>query len=483
MNIVRSGVKLFIANGANAAITFLGIAFFAKQLPPGELGVFFLFQALLGVLMIPADFGLRGAAEKRISEGDEPGKMLTTAFLLKTPPLLVIIGAVVVFDGVVNNYIGERVASLLVIAIVGHELYQFGVQIVSAELRVGETAVLRLTHKIVWVVTGYGLLQYGFGVTGLIYGLILGYTIPFLWALYKRSTPFRRPAMEHAYSLTAYSKYNFLSAVSGYFYNWMDILIIGLFLTSAHVGAYEVAWRVTAVVTIGSTAIAHTIFPQISRWDAEEAIIRIEQLIPQAVTPSLIIAVPAFFGTLLFSREILTLVFDAEYSIAWLVLIILMAEKILLAIHVITGRSLKATDHPELAARAAVIAIVINLILNLVLVWQYGIIGAAVATVISFGINTLLCIRYLSRYLTIRIPWNEVVRVLAASLGMMLVLFGVDAVIEVDTLIRLVVVIGFGIVVYSGFVLLSSLLRTKVFNSIQLVRSGGAPSEPAQSDD
>jgi len=409
--------------------------------------------------------------------------MLTTAIFLKTLPLVIVVGVVMLFPGVVNNYVGERVALLLIVAIVAHELYKFGVQIVSAELRVGETATLRLTYKLVWVVAGYAMLQYDLGIKSLIYGLILGYTVPFLWAMYKRSTPFRQPAMEHARSLVMYSKYNFLSAVSGYFYNWMDILVIGLFLTPAQVGAYEVAWRVTAVVTVGSTAIAHTIFPQISRWDADEAVKRIERLIPQAVTPSLIIAVPSFFGTLLFSREILTFVFDAEYSIAWLVLIILMAEKVLLSIHVITGRSLKATDHPDLAARAAVIAITANLTLNLVLVWQYGIIGAAVATVVSFGLNTLLCIRYLSRYLTIRLPWNEVVRVVAASLGMTLILFGIDSVIIVDTLLRLIVVIGFGVTIYSGFILLFPVLRTKVFESIQLVRSDKSPSESVQIND
>ena len=483
MNIARSSIKLSVAHGANAIITFGGVAVFANWLAPGELGVFFLFEALVGVLMIPADFGLRGAVEKRISEDNSPGEMLTTAFSLKTVPLLLIVSGVLLFRGYVNDYVGESIGLLLVVAIIGHELYQLGVQIVSAELRVGETAVLRLTHKAIWFAVGYLLLQHGFGVKSLIYGLIVGYVIPFLWAMSKRSTPFRRPSMKHVHSLTAYSRYNFVSAVSGYFYSWMDVLIIGLFLTSAHVGAYEVAWRVTGVVVIGSTAIAQTIFPQVSRWDAEEALERIERLIPRAVTPSLIIAVPSFFGTLLFSREILTFVFDAEYSIAWLVLIVLMSEKIFQAVHVITGRSLKATDHPELAARAAIVAITTNLILNLALVWQFGIVGAAVATVISFFINTAMCINYLSRYLTIRIPWREIAWVVVSSVGMTVVLLGVESVIRVDSLLRLLVVIGLGGTVYAGFVLLSPTLREKVSQSIEMVRSNQSPEEAAQGGD
>ncbi|MDS0300283.1 flippase [Halogeometricum sp. S1BR25-6] len=483
MNIARSSVKLSVAHGGKAIITFGGIAFFANQLSPGELGVFFLFEALVGVLMIPADLGLRGAAEKRISEGDSPSEMLTTAVLLKALPLFVIVSGVLLFGSYINDYAGESVAVLLAVAIVGQELYQFGLQIVSAELRVGETAILRLAHKLIWFVVGYFFLASGFGVTGLIYGLLVGYAIPFVWAMIKRSTAFGRPSMEHVHSLTAYSRYNFVSAVSGYFYSWMDVLIIGWFLTSAHVGAYEVAWRVTGVVIIGSSAIAQTIFPQVSRWDAEEAIERIERIIPQAVTPSLIIAIPAFFGTLLFSREILTFVFDAEYATASLVLVVLMAEKILQAVHVITGRSLKATNHPELAARAAVVAITTNLILNVVLIQQYGLIGAAIATVVSFGINTAMCVNYLSRYLTVRIPWRELAWVVVSSVGMTLVLLGTESVAPVDSIFSLFGVIGFGAVVYAGFVLLSPSLRLKIAQSIRMVKSDGAAGEPVRGDD
>lgn len=271
--------------------------------------------------------------------------------------------------------------------------------------------------------------------------------------------------------------------MSGYFYGWMDVLIIGLFLTSAHVGSYEVAWRVTGVVMLGSSAIAHTIFPQVSRWDAERAIERIEALIPRVITPSLLIAIPAFFGTILFSREILTFVFDKEYAVAWLVLIVLMGEKIFQSIHVITGRSLKAIDHPELAAKAAVVAMITNLILNFVLVWQYGIIGAAIATVVSFGLNTLLCVRYLSQYLTVHIPWKELGWITIAAIGMAVVLFGIESIIAIDSLPRLLAVIGLGAVLYSGFLLFYKGFRQQTLKSIQLLKSGSTMQEQLHEGD
>jgi len=483
MNIARSSVKLSIAHGLTALITFGGVAVFANLLPPSELGTYFLFEALVGVLAIPADFGIRGAVKKRISEDNAPGQMLSSALLMKLLPMTIIIAGVILFSGFISTYVGSDIAVLVVLGILGSEFYKLGIGILSGELRVGETATIRLTHKAIWFAAGYVFIQYGLGVSGIIYGLLLAYALPFIWAMVKRSTPFRRPSMEQFQSLTAYSKYNFLSSLSGYFYSWMDVLVIGLFLTSSHVGSYEIAWRVTAVVILGSRAIAQTIFPQVSRWDANRAIDRIERLIPRTITPSLLIAIPAFFGTVLLSREILTYVFDPEYATAWLVLIVLMGEKILQSVHVIIGRSLKAIDHPELAAKAAIIAMVVNLVLNLVLIWQFGIIGAAVATVASFGLNTFLCMKYLSRFLRVEIPWREIGWLLLASTGMASILRGVLSIVAIDSLPRLLGIIAFGAVLYGAFVLLSPTLRAQALQSLQMVKSDGTPGEPVQSND
>jgi O-antigen/teichoic acid export membrane protein len=483
MNIAKSSLKLSLAHGATAITTFVGITVFANQLSPSSLGVYFLVEALVGVLTIPADLGIRGAAEKRISEGNEPAKILSAALLLKLLPLAVILTGVVAFAGTVNEYVGAPVALFLFFAIIGHELYHSGVQLISGELRVGETAVLRLSHRMTWFSVGYLLVHYGYGVDGVLIGLLLSYLVPFVWAMRKRTTSLRKPSMGEYRSLTSYSKYNFVSAVSGYFYSWMDILFIGYFLASAYVGAYEVAWRVTAVVVLGSQAISQTIFPQVSRWDANEAKERIEELIPQAITPSLLLAVPALYGALLFSREILTYVFGQGYTLAWLALVILMAEKVLQSVHVIIGRSLKAIDRPDLAAKAAAAAILTNFVLNLVLVWRFQLPGAAVATTVSFALNTFLCKRYLSRHIQVKIPWQEVFWIGCAATGMAVVLFGVEAVVDISSLTRLLAVIVFGAILYVGFLLLVPTFRRKAFAAIDMVLAEDTQTDSVGSED
>lgn len=92
MNLAQSSLKIFAANAASTVIGFLGLTFFARELRPHQLNVFFLFQALLEVIGIPADFGIGGAVNKRISEGKPNDEIFSTALLLKLIPLKLHIG-------------------------------------------------------------------------------------------------------------------------------------------------------------------------------------------------------------------------------------------------------------------------------------------------------------------------------------------------------------------------------------------------------
>ncbi|ELZ31372.1 membrane protein involved in the export of O-antigen and teichoic acid [Halogeometricum pallidum JCM 14848] len=462
MNIARSSFKLFGANIVSSATAFLGIAYFAQELGAAPMGVFFLFQAMLGLLAIPADFGLRGAVEKRISEGESQGEFLTSAVILKLVPITLIVAGILLLQSYVNNYIGENVAILLAAAIILQEAAQFAVVVLKGELRVGETAVLRLARQVSWVGVSTLFVTQGYGALGLIYGLLTALGVMFVLGLYKCSTSPSRPSIKHARSLFNYSRYNVVSSIGGYFYSWMDVAIIGLFLSQAHVGAYETAWRVTTIVVLLSDSIASALFPQVSRWNANNAKSRIESTIQETITPSMILVIPSFFGTLIFSSEILELIFGPEFAIASLVLIVLMGEKIVQSVHIIFGKALQGINRPDLAAYATVTSVLTNLVLNLIFVVQFGIIGAAMATTISFSMNAIIHGYYLSKFMDIRFPYSEISWCVLSSVGMALFLEGLRSLIVVNNVVSLVTAISAGALVYWLLIFTSKSLRVKL---------------------
>ncbi len=461
MNLARSSVKLFLANTVGAGLQFLGITFFARELGASQMGIFFLFQALLGILAIPADFGLRGAVEKRISEGNSPGQFLSSAIVLKLVPIIVIVLGILLSRPWLNSYIGAEVAVLLALAIVLQEVAQLSIVVLKGELRVGETAVLNVANQAIWVGGGALLISYGLEAEAMIYSLLVGLGIMLIWGWYKSSVILEKPTVSHVRSLFDYGRYNVVSSIGGYFYSWMDVAIIGLFLTQAHVGAYEVAWRVTAVSILFSNAIAMTIFPQVSEWSADGANDRIESLIAVVMTPSLFFVIPAFFGTVMFSQEILQFIFGQEYTTAAVVLIVLMGDKVFQAIQLVVGRSLQAINKPGLAARATVVSVVSNAVLNVVFVLEFGILGAAFATVASSLLNDLLHLIYLRRFIRVRFPHREISECVLAALVMTGALLLIEAVYKIGSLVDLAGFIFVGVIIYCITALLLPNLRPR----------------------
>ena len=478
MDAARSSGKLFAANLVVTALGFLGIAYFARELGADQLGVFFLYQAIVELVSVVTNLGLNQSIRKRISEGDDPGRFLTTGILLKTVPLAVAALVILALGGLINDYVGAEVVLYVVIAVPLREFSEMIVQVIEGELRVGETAVIRLSRQFVWVASGVALIQYGLGVEAVIVGTYLGWSVKLGWGMVRRSTGFGRPSLDYAQSLFDFAKFSSIGHVSGYFYSWLDVIVIGYFLPPSAVAAYEVAWRVTEVFTIFSNAIGLSVFPQISRYHAEGDWDAIQDLISRSLMPTVFIVIPAFAGTLLLSREVLRFTFGPEYTIAWLVLVVLAAEKLFQALRHILARSLDGIDRPNLSAFSTGVTLTLNVVLNLLLVPQIGIVGGAVATFVSFVVNALLNVYFVSRHLTIAPAYGQIGRLVVASAVMLLAVAGLRSfLIEVDTLLRLLFVVAAGAGIYAGLTLSNDDIRREILRYVPLPERVTRPAE------
>lgn len=469
MDIARSTLKLYAAQLGSSLFVMAGLVFFSRQLGAATVGAFFLFQALLEMLMIPADFGLRGAVEKRISGGERSANVFGTAVLLKTGSLVVVIAGIVALQAQINAYVGADLALYLAVAVVLREFSWLTMRVLKGELRVEETAVLKFTQKATWVVVGAVLVVLGYGVRGMVYGLLTGFFVVLVWGAAKVSTPLGRPSRRHAWSLFDYAKYNVVTSVQGYITNWLDVVVIGFFLTQSHVGAYEVSWRIITFVVLFSKVLAQTIFPQISEWHAEDAPGRIEALITAVLTPSVFFLIPSLVGVSLLSREILGLIFGPEFEIAWLAFVVLMAYNVVRGAGVIFGRTLNAIDQPRLAAVTGVVATALNLVLNVALVYEFGLVGAAVATAVSAVVGTFLDVSFLSRFIEITIPVREIGWCVLSALVMGIVVMAARSLVTVDTVPKLILVVALGASVYFAVALTMRPIRTKVFRYLPSV--------------
>jgi O-antigen/teichoic acid export membrane protein len=468
-HVARSAVVLFVTTVGSATVTYFGLAIFARKLGAAALGVFFLLQALSGVLRDVAGFGIGPAIIKRLSEGQREGDVIATAMSIQTFILIFLLFSIFIFKNSINDYLGADIWIFLAAYIFFQQYSILLTSIMKGQLRIGETGFLKLARDSIFVGTGLLLIIQGYGLYGVVYGLLAGEISRLIAALYITSISLSMPTVSTAQSLLDFSKHSYISSVSKNIFSYVDVLLVGYFLTTADVGIYEIPWRVATFVLMFSNALNTSLFPKISEWDVEEFQQNIESIVAGSVCVVWYIAVPALFGAIVLGREILRFGFGSEYEAGWVVLIIVMIIQIVKVTDGILAQSLQALDHPYLNARVDVIALLIGIGLNAIFIWNYEMVGAAVAMLLAIGFKLSLHYQYLERFIHVQFRIRDAGSVIAASVTMALLLLLARQIVSIHSIFDLLGFVIGGVVVYGIITLSFPNLRKLLFDNVNRV--------------
>jgi len=467
MDLRDSILKLFSGSIVLALVEFAAIAWFTQTLGTGPMGSFFVFQAVVGMLGIPVDLGISKAAEKQLSSTGATGEILTTAALTKGALMLPWIGALVLSTPRVESYVGVAgVVPLVVLGLVAAQSRGLTLRLLAGQMRVDKNAALKVLGKLTWVAVGVALVEYGWGARALIVAYIAGRFATALGALVRMDLAVGLPRVARARSLVDFGRYVFVGNVGGFVYQWMDVAILRLFVGVDLVGAYEIAWRVASVAMMLTEAIRTSLFPQISQWHAEDRLEEIESAFEQWLQIPLYLTIPALAGAVVLGREVLGTLFGPETVVAYPVLVVFMTEKILRSVQLVLGPSLFAMDKPSLGYRGSMAAIVTNLVLNVALVPQFGIIGAAVATTLSAATAAVVALTYVTRFVDVVVPWGRIAWSVGAATVMGLVVYALQPSLPAGWQ-RVAVGVAAGVTVYALLLLAHEGIRLEMRTAIE----------------
>jgi O-antigen/teichoic acid export membrane protein len=168
-------------------------------------------------------------------------------------------------------------------------------------------------------------------------------------------------------------------------YMKIDQVMIKNMLNSEEVGYYAAAVRLSEAWYFIPIALTNSLFPAII--NAKEIgknfyFNRIQKLYDILAWIAISIAVPVS----IFSSDIINILYGSEFKSAAPVLNIYIWAGVAVFLGVASGQYLITENFTKLSFFRAFIGMVINVILNLVLIPKYGIVGAAVATLISYSV-------------------------------------------------------------------------------------------------
>lgn len=416
--LIKSSLGSFVSRIGLGVAEILGIVYAADVAGASALGTYALFVAVYVLGLLLGSLGVWEATVKRIAEGESQGEFLAASLLIRLALFLPVTAAILLFRGPLADYIGSPVAIPFLVAtlfaVMFAETIDSGLHGVQ---RVGRAEfslfVAAMTKLVSWVV----LLWMGYGVVGMLAGLLLSKVAQILVGAHFLTIRPRKPSRPEFESLFRFSRYSWMSTVRNQAWLWTDTLVLGFFVTSQLIGVYELSWRISAAFFLASSALSATLYANVDRMLRTEGLGSVQDAINESLVYSGIMAIPGVVGGIVVARSLLSM-FGSQYVVGYSILVVLIFARLAHSYEEIFAKVVNAFDRPDLMFRANLTYVVLNIVGNVVAVAAIGWVGAAIATAVSMAVRMALSYHYLRSLVDVTVPKREILLEVCAALVM-----------------------------------------------------------------
>lgn len=480
MRIGQRSLIIFVSKIFGSLLGFISTVYFARVLGAEVLGIYSVIIALIAWLRMIGRVGLYSATVKRISEGKDQGQYFSAGLILIAIFSVMIVILILVFAMYIENYISEfdKYSSISVIWFIIFILILFNVDtLIKSALNGQKTTHIAgllnpfkiITQSIIQIT----LVYLGYRLVGMLLGYGLGILIAAClgWVFVTIRPKF--PNIGHFKSLLTYAKYSWLSGLKSRAYNDVDILILGAFVSQSLIGIYSVAWSISRFLDIFGLAISQTMFPEISNISAQESSESVIRLVEDSLTFAGLIVIPGFVGGIILGERLLNIYgpeFRSGVEVFWLLLTSLLFYSYLSQLL----NALNAINRPDLAFRVNLIFILSNVLLNIILIWKIGWVGAAIASAASSFIGLMVCYQIITDIIDLRAPTKEISKQGISAMVMGGIVWFLQTTIEHTGLVNhnfaillFLVAVG-GVIYFSTLILISSEFRSTVNRNLPI---------------
>lgn len=463
MKIGQTSLVVFLSKVVGSALGFIATVYFARILGAEVLGVYFVIVATVAWIQVGGQAGISKATNKRISEGDEPGAFLTAGFVLLVAFIALVSATVFLFRPYLEIYISgfEQYSSISVIwfliMIGGLQLvFLFVIHVLKGQRMVHIAGILKPTKIGIRSLLQIGLVILGFGLVGMLIGYMIGVILVTLLGIVFITIRPVVPERPHFRSLFDYAKFSWMGGLQSRALNDVDILVLNVLVSTNLVGIYAVSWTLTKFLDLFSGAVGDTLFPELSNIRKQKSIAETTGLIEDAIAYAGFITIPGLIGGVILSDRLLR-IYGPEFVQGTEVLWLLLASILLFGYFRQCINALNALDYPDVAFRVNVVFITSNIVMNVVLIWQFGWIGAAIASVLSVSLGTVLSYYLLSLLVPLTIPFDNIGQQVtaAAVMGIVVLLgrIGIEETAFQHNFVIITVLVTLGITVYVAVLL------------------------------
>lgn len=401
--IAKGAGTVFVGTGIGMFLSYLGVLLIARYLGPEGFGLISLAYTIITIASIIVLVGLADGVVRFVSyyKEDEGRRKGIVLFALKIVlPLGILASFIIfVFAELISVKVFHDVSLIPILKVfsIGIPFYALLYIAKSALRGLLEIRLLVYIRDIIWNGSRLGLLVgvfvVGFGVVGATFAYVFAIIIVSFIAFYytnKKFCLFSNPKpISVRKEIISFSLPLMFVGMIGLVTGWTDTIMLGYFLTTTDIGIYRIALSTAGILMIAPSAFGTIFYPVITEIYANKDFSELRSTNKTVTKWVFMIMLPMVLLMMLFSEQVLYILYGSPYVIGALSLCILAIGNLIISLFYLTNQLLPTTGRTKLVLLNMCIGAVFNVILNYSLIPIYGIKGAAFATTTSFLIVAL----------------------------------------------------------------------------------------------
>ena len=413
-------------------LSYIYRAVIARSFTIEEYGIFSIALAFLTIVSIISNLGFSQGVERFLGyfskENNKLKGIILSAIKITLPFSILISVIVVIFSKNISSLLFSTptLKSMVIASAIGVPFYTLSDLNLSIfrgfKLIKYQVIIKDLTENLVKIILTIIAVYMGFNILGVIYSyviaLIISGIIGFQVVKRKVFSVFDKTIQE-AKMHTALLSFSWPIMFTGLLFTatkWTDTLLLGLLDTKTSVGLYNAALPIAGLLTMVYTASGSLFIPVLSEMYRENETAVMTKVVYRLNKWVFLITLPAFILVLLFPQQLLTLLFGAKYSSAALALQILAIGYFFGVLMGQVGALMNITGKTKERMFVWLSGGIISIALNILLIPRYSLIGAAIASTLTFIYLNMASYYCIKKAINIRLNYKDYLKpVLAAT--------------------------------------------------------------------
>lgn len=473
-SVAQSAIIIFIGTIVNHFLGFLGRIIFVRFTTQGEYGIYSLAFTLMSVLITISTLGLfdgttRYIAKFRAKDQSEyvHDTIISSIVIASISSVLI---SIIVYLG--SDYIATNiydlpglspVLRLLLFAIPLSVLISIFVAIFrgfgESKVKIYFNEILRpVTYLLFLAATIF--LQLSFLNMVCVYVICILITFLAFSLYFVKKLPlklkWKKLRINHiTKELLVYSMPLLAVSLLLTIMSWTDTLMLGYFKTPEIVGMYNAAYTVASLLSVVINSVGFLYVPIISQLFSKNQIKELGVINATSTRWTFMFTLPLFFLFFIYPEFVLNFFYDSRYIEASIVLQILSIGFIMNSYFGMNYYTLMSIGQSKLLMNCTLISAALNILLNLLLIPSFGMIGASIASCLSFVVIEAYMTAKLYRLLNVHPFTNIYLKLSIVSIPLILLFYIVKSLLP-PTVLTIVLSYPFFLLIY-----IASIIFTK----------------------